>query len=51
MDEVDMVFVGADGVVESGCIINMMGTRQISLVAKSMNKLQGIWKMISFILY
>ncbi|KAG5021633.1 hypothetical protein AAZX31_07G043500 [Glycine max] len=38
MDEVDMVFVGADGVVESGGIINMMGTYQISLVAKSMSK-------------
>ncbi|KAL5998102.1 hypothetical protein ACLOJK_009037 [Asimina triloba] len=38
MEEVDMVFVGADGVVESGGIINMMGTYQISLVAHSMNK-------------
>ncbi|KAK3025148.1 hypothetical protein RJ639_043930 [Escallonia herrerae] len=38
MDEVDMVFVGADGVVESGGVINMMGTYQIALVAKSMNK-------------
>ncbi|CAL0302217.1 unnamed protein product [Lupinus luteus] len=38
MDEVNMVFVGADGVVESGGIINMMGTYQIALVAHSMNK-------------
>lgn len=38
MDEVDMVIVGADGVVESGGIINMMGTYQIALVAKSMDK-------------
>ncbi|KAJ9568527.1 hypothetical protein OSB04_004493 [Centaurea solstitialis] len=38
MDEIDMVFVGADGVVESGGIINMMGTYQIALVAKSMDK-------------
>jgi translation initiation factor eIF-2B subunit alpha len=38
MDDVDMVIVGADGVVESGGIINMMGTYQIALVAKSMNK-------------
>ncbi|KAG1366383.1 translation initiation factor eIF-2B subunit alpha [Cocos nucifera] len=38
IDEVDMVFVGADGVVESGGIINMMGTYQIALVAHSMNK-------------
>ncbi|KAF5732085.1 translation initiation factor eIF-2B subunit alpha-like [Tripterygium wilfordii] len=38
LDEVDMVFVGADGVLESGGIINMMGTYQIALVAHSMNK-------------
>ncbi|KAK4778073.1 hypothetical protein SAY87_018260 [Trapa incisa] len=38
MDEVDMVLVGADGVVESGGIINMMGTYQIALVAHTMNK-------------
>ncbi|MQL93053.1 hypothetical protein Taro_025681 [Colocasia esculenta] len=38
MDDVDMVFVGADGVVESGGIINVMGTYQIALVAHSMNK-------------
>lgn len=33
-----MVFVGDDGVVESGGIINMMGTYQIALVAKTMDK-------------
>lgn len=33
-----MVLAGADGAVESGGIINMMGTYQIALVAKSMNK-------------
>lgn len=38
MDEVDMVMVGADGVVENGGIINMMGTYQIALVAHCMNK-------------
>ncbi|XP_056860002.1 uncharacterized protein LOC130508485 [Raphanus sativus] len=38
MDEVDMVFVGADGVVESGDVINMMGIYQMALVAHSMNK-------------
>lgn len=38
MDEIDMVLVGAEGVVESGGIINMMGTYQIALVAYSMNK-------------
>ncbi|KAL9671964.1 hypothetical protein QQ045_009538 [Rhodiola kirilowii] len=38
MDEVDMVLVGADGVLESGGIINVIGTYQIALVAHSMNK-------------
>ncbi|XP_030535989.1 translation initiation factor eIF-2B subunit alpha-like [Rhodamnia argentea] len=38
MDEVDMVLVGADGVVESGGIINLMGTYQIALVAHCMSK-------------
>lgn len=38
IDEVDMVFVGADGVVESGGILNMMGTYQIALVAHCMDK-------------
>lgn len=38
MGEVDMVLVGADGVVESGGIINLMGTYQIALVASSMDK-------------
>lgn len=38
LDEVDMVFFGADGVVESGGIINMMGTYQIAMVSKCMNK-------------
>ncbi|KAB2081677.1 hypothetical protein ES319_A05G147300v1 [Gossypium barbadense] len=38
MDEVDMVLFRADGVAESGGIINMMGTFQIALVAHSMNK-------------
>ena len=38
MDEVDMVIFGADGVVESGGVINMMGTYQIALVAQTMNK-------------
>ncbi|XP_074559162.1 uncharacterized protein LOC141815107 [Curcuma longa] len=33
-----MVFVGADGVVESGGILNMMGTYHTALVAHSMNK-------------
>ena len=38
MDEVDMVFVGADGVVESGGIIDRMGTYQVALVTHSINK-------------
>ena len=38
MERVDMVLVGADGVVESGGIINALGTFQISVVARAMNK-------------
>ncbi|KAF3792289.1 Translation initiation factor eIF-2B subunit alpha [Nymphaea thermarum] len=38
MDKVDVVLFGADGVVESGGIINMMGTYQTALVARSMSK-------------
>ena len=38
MHEVDMVFVGADGVVESGGNIDRMGTYQVALVAHSINK-------------
>ncbi|GER38002.1 isocitrate dehydrogenase V [Striga asiatica] len=38
MDAIDMVFVGSVGVLESGCIINMMGTYQTALVANSVNK-------------
>eukprot|EP01018_Ginkgo_biloba_P027839 Gb_41150 [translate_table: standard] len=38
MEKVDMVLFGADGVVESGGIINMIGTYQTALVAHSMSK-------------
>ncbi|KAH7296729.1 hypothetical protein KP509_26G036500 [Ceratopteris richardii] len=38
MESVDMLLVGADGVVESGGIINMIGTYQAAMVARSMNK-------------
>ena len=38
MDEVDMVLFGADGVVESEGIINMMAPFRIAFVAHSMNK-------------
>eukprot|EP00252_Welwitschia_mirabilis_P026565 TRINITY_DN8761_c0_g1_i1.p1 TRINITY_DN8761_c0_g1~~TRINITY_DN8761_c0_g1_i1.p1 ORF type:complete len:378 (+),score=69.56 TRINITY_DN8761_c0_g1_i1:267-1400(+) len=38
MVDVDMVLFGADGVVESGGIINKIGTYQIALVAHSMKK-------------
>ncbi|XP_057872110.2 uncharacterized protein LOC131078430 isoform X1 [Cryptomeria japonica] len=38
MEKIDMVLFGADGVVESGGIINMIGTYQTALVAHSMNK-------------
>ncbi|KAG2176476.1 hypothetical protein INT43_005716 [Umbelopsis isabellina] len=38
LDKVDMVFVGAEGVVENGGIINQIGTYQIALVAKALGK-------------
>lgn len=38
MEKVDMLLVGAEGVVESGGIINYIGTFQAALVARSMNK-------------
>ncbi|KAL4224087.1 Translation initiation factor [Mactra antiquata] len=38
MEKVDMVLVGAEGVVESGGIINKIGTYSIAIAAKAMNK-------------
>ncbi|KAF7728573.1 Translation initiation factor [Apophysomyces ossiformis] len=38
MDKVDMVFVGAEGVVENGGVINKVGTYQIALVANALGK-------------
>mmetsp|Transcript_17165 Transcript_17165/g.20663 ORF Transcript_17165/g.20663 Transcript_17165/m.20663 type:complete len:394 (-) Transcript_17165:65-1246(-) len=38
MDRVDMVLVGSEGVVESGGIINKIGTYQICLCAKAVGK-------------
>ncbi|OAE19834.1 hypothetical protein AXG93_291s1150 [Marchantia polymorpha subsp. ruderalis] len=38
MGQIDMVLLGAEGVVESGGVINHIGTYQTALVARSMNK-------------
>ncbi|KAJ6231537.1 translation initiation factor eif-2b subunit alpha [Anaeramoeba flamelloides] len=38
IDQVDMVVVGAEAVVESGGIINVLGTFQVSIIAKQFNK-------------
>merc|ERR1712063_237280 len=38
MDMVDLVLVGAEGVVESGGIINKIGTMTMASCAKNMNK-------------
>lgn len=38
METVDMVLMGAEGVVESGGIISMLGTYQTALVAYSLKK-------------
>jgi len=38
MDTVDLVFVGAEGIVENGGIINKVGTYQVSIIAKACGK-------------
>ena len=38
MEQVDIVIVGAEGVVENGGVVNKMGTNQIALVARACNK-------------
>ncbi|XP_043924488.1 translation initiation factor eIF-2B subunit alpha [Protopterus annectens] len=38
MERVDLVIVGAEGVVESGGIINKIGTNQMAICAKAHNK-------------
>mmetsp|Transcript_10859 Transcript_10859/g.11939 ORF Transcript_10859/g.11939 Transcript_10859/m.11939 type:complete len:300 (-) Transcript_10859:23-922(-) len=38
MEQVDVVLVGAESVVESGGIINIMGTYQVAIVAKAFRK-------------
>eukprot|EP01134_Creolimax_fragrantissima_P005705 CFRG5705T1 len=38
MDRVDLVIVGAEGIVESGGILNKLGTFNLALAAQTMNK-------------
>ncbi|WIA14590.1 hypothetical protein OEZ86_013078 [Tetradesmus obliquus] len=38
LERVDLVLLGAEGVVENGGVINKLGTYQIALCAKSLNK-------------
>eukprot|EP00850_Spirogloea_muscicola_P003659 SM000015S01159 [mRNA] locus=s15:167592:170555:+ [translate_table: standard] len=38
MERINMVLVGAEGVVESGGVINTLGTFQIAMVAKAMGR-------------
>lgn len=38
MEKVDMVVIGAEGVVENGGVINKIGTFNIAIAAKAMNK-------------
>ncbi|KAG0327124.1 translation initiation factor eIF-2B subunit alpha [Dissophora globulifera] len=38
IDKVDMVLVGAEGVVENGGLINQIGSYQMAIVAKATNK-------------
>ena len=38
MERVDIVIVGAEGVVESGGVVNKIGTCQLAMLAKTLNK-------------
>jgi translation initiation factor eIF-2B subunit alpha len=38
MERVDLVLVGAEGVVQSGGIVNVIGTYQIAMMAKALNR-------------
>ena len=38
IEKVDLVIVGAEGVVENGGIINKIGTNQMAVCAKAQNK-------------
>lgn len=38
MDEVDLVLVGSEAVVESGGLINAVGTLSMAIIAKAANK-------------
>ena len=38
MDKVDFVLVGSEAVVESGGLINYVGSNQMAIIAKAANK-------------
>lgn len=38
MDKVDLVLVGSEAVVESGGLINAVGSNQMAIIAKALNK-------------
>ncbi len=38
MDKVDLVLVGSEAVVESGGLINAVGSYQVAIIAKAANK-------------
>jgi translation initiation factor eIF-2B subunit alpha len=38
MDQVDFVLVGSEAVVESGGLINAVGSNQMAIIAKAANK-------------
>ncbi|CAB1319800.1 unnamed protein product [Coregonus sp. 'balchen'] len=47
MEKVDLVIVGAEGVVESGGIINNIGTYQLAVCSKAHNKPFYVWQKAS----
>jgi translation initiation factor eIF-2B subunit alpha len=38
MDKADLVMVGSEAVVESGGLINAVGSNQLAIIAKAANK-------------
>jgi translation initiation factor eIF-2B subunit alpha len=38
MDKVDFVLVGSEAVVESGGLVNAVGSNQIAIIARAANK-------------
>jgi translation initiation factor eIF-2B subunit alpha len=52
MDKVDFVLVGSEAVVESGGLINAVGSNQMAIIAKAANKpLYALAERYSFVAF